>query len=208
MTAEATREIARRIAWYHAQYYGHARADESAPLHSGWWNGEAQLAAYHEHLRLVSGSRRILDLGCGDGALLEYLLKNSPTPIEPYGVDFLPQSIAIARARMPAHTGNLACAEISAFVGSLSERFDAIVTSPDYVLPTAQENFIHACASLLNVRGKLVLYLYKGDPHGDCLLTDWKRLATSLPVSVMQHDGVLVRAIVVTREPRVEREDG
>ncbi|MFF4244644.1 class I SAM-dependent methyltransferase [Streptomyces sp. NPDC001822] len=50
----------------------------------------------------VAGSRRVLDLGCGDGLLLEYLAASEGRQLA--GVDLSPESVALARRR-PALTG-------------------------------------------------------------------------------------------------------
>ncbi|MFE6690164.1 class I SAM-dependent methyltransferase [Streptomyces sp. NPDC057743] len=45
----------------------------------------------------VTGSRRVLDLGCGDGLLLEYLAREDGRQLA--GVDLSPESLALARRR-------------------------------------------------------------------------------------------------------------
>ena len=41
-------------------------------------------------------------MGCANGLLMESLARWSAHPIEPYGVDFAPKLVELARARLPA----------------------------------------------------------------------------------------------------------
>jgi SAM-dependent methyltransferase len=42
-----------------------------------------------------------LDVGCANGLLLESVAEWSPFPVEPYGVDFAPGLVELARRRLP-----------------------------------------------------------------------------------------------------------
>ena len=65
----------------------------------------------------IDGPGTFLDIGCANGHLMECVARWSPHPVEPYGLDFAPGLVELARRRLPHMAGRyglawlLACAD-------------------------------------------------------------------------------------------------
>jgi len=82
--------------WYDARYL--ATDDERAQ--SGFTGSAARWeAARRAIVRGIDAPGTLLDVGCANGLLMHSLARWSPFPIEPYGVDFAPGLVALARRR-------------------------------------------------------------------------------------------------------------
>jgi len=147
--------------WFRQQYY---KADHklSGPLqHSGWLDTDAtEHPAWRAFLSLIDRPGTILDLGCGNGALLRALVDNSPYALTPYGIDFLAESIDEACTLiLPEFRNNFLASNVAHFDFS-GQTFSYIITSPAYVHPDAVASFIQLCYQHLEPLGRLILYEY------------------------------------------------
>lgn len=72
----------------------------------GWWYGREQAARFDQLLAVADGGpahrgQTLLDVGCGRGDLLEYLVRRGLRGIAYTGVDLMPEFIELARHRYP-----------------------------------------------------------------------------------------------------------
>ncbi|MDE2577711.1 MAG: peptide chain release factor N(5)-glutamine methyltransferase [Hyphomicrobiales bacterium] len=84
-------------------------------------------------LRLAPDARRILDLGCGSGAILSALLAERPHAFG-VGVDLSPAACAAARANLSANGLDGRAGVVRAnWTEALAGAFDLIVSNPPYI---------------------------------------------------------------------------
>ena len=149
----------------------------------------AQLEALIEATGMRAG-QHVLDLGCGDGRISEYLCGRTGAHVT--GLDYVPEAIRLARERTPAKAGCLAF-----IVGDLNaldlpaRRFDTILSidtiyfSQDYARTTGQ------LAAALRPGGRLAfLYSYGWEPPDQAEAFDTATLAperTPLAVAMRAH---------------------
>jgi hypothetical protein len=65
-------------------------------------SAERWMAARHTIVEGIDRPGTLLDIGCANGLLMESLARWSPFPIEPYGVDYAPGLVELAKRRLPA----------------------------------------------------------------------------------------------------------
>ncbi len=167
-------EVSKAKNTYRQFYYG----DSSAPLsmHCGWSSDEAQTLAYEAFLRLFDRGGDVLDLGCGNGALLKFLLLHLSVEISPYGVDFLEESIQEAKTVVLSDfSDNFFASSIDDFNPG-GQKFKYIITSPDYTFDPDIEKHVKKCFSWLEPCGKLILYDYKGSEYFKDFVESWCNL--------------------------------
>lgn len=186
-----------------AYYPPHVGASDD-PLHasrrSGWASPGAQQRAYEAFLRILPRNLHgdVLDLGCGDGALLRWLVTASGGTLVPYGVDFLPESIDAARAQAaPTHRDHYTIADASDF--EPGRHFALVLTSLCYVLPPTRAELAARCRRWLQPDGCLVLYEYRGSPLFEGLFAICAQLG--LPTVQCMRDGDVALVTIPAAAP-------
>ena len=167
-------EISKAQNTYRQSYY----SDSSAPLsmHCGWSSDEAQILAYEAFLSPFDRDGDVLDLGCGNGALLRFLLSHLSVKISPYGVDFLEESIQEAKTViLPDFSDNFFTSSIDDFYPRV-QKFSYIITSPDYTFDPDVKKHVKKCFGWLESCGKLILYDYKGSEYFKDFVKSWRDL--------------------------------
>lgn len=164
-------EISKAKNTYRQSYY----SDSSAPLsmHCGWSSDKAQILAYEAFSSLFDRGGDVLDLGCGNGALLRFLLSRLSVKIYPYGVDFLEESIQEAKTVVLSDfSDNFFASSIDDFNPGV-QKFSYIITSPDYTFDPDVRKHVKKCFSWLEPCGKLMLYDYKGSEYFKDFVKSW-----------------------------------
>jgi SAM-dependent methyltransferase len=89
--------------WFPVEVYEeHYLASDDPRRQSGFGGGETRWEAARRPIaRAIDRPGSFLDVGCANGYLLESLVRWSPHPIEPYGLDFSPRLVELARRRLP-----------------------------------------------------------------------------------------------------------
>jgi len=131
---------------------------------SGFGGGEARWEAGRRPIAdAVDRPGTFLDIGCANGHLLECLVRWSPHPIEPYGLDLAPGLVALARRRLPQWSERF-------FVGNAAtwdppRRFDVARTELVYVPGERQRAFVERLlARVVAPGGRLIVCGY-GSPR-------------------------------------------
>lgn len=128
----------------------------------GWGDETQQTHAYAAMLESIHSDGTILDLGCGDGMLLHYILAHSPFHHIPYGIDFLEESIDQAKAAvLPEFADNFRVGNV-ADLDWPRPTFRFVIACPDHVQPGDQADFVMNLTSRIEAGGRLVLYEYAG----------------------------------------------
>jgi 2-polyprenyl-3-methyl-5-hydroxy-6-metoxy-1,4-benzoquinol methylase len=125
------------------------------------------LDLYNETYDVISNTlskpnSKILDIGCGPGNIMKYLLTKRPD-YDVLGVDVAPKMIELAKANNP--TANFKLMDIRQ-IDDLTTKFDGVVCG--FCLPflSASEGakLIADCCALLNKKGLIYLSFMEGDP--------------------------------------------
>ncbi|MFG2792829.1 class I SAM-dependent methyltransferase [Streptomyces sp. NPDC048419] len=112
----------------------------------------------------VAGRKRVLDLGCGDGLLLEFLAREDGRLLA--GVDLSPQSLALARRR-PALTGARLEEGRAQELPFGDDSFDACVSHMALMLMGEIEQVAAEVARVLSPGGTLACVVGGGAVGGD-----------------------------------------
>jgi SAM-dependent methyltransferase len=89
--------------WWPVEVYEeHYLASDDPRRQSGFGGDEARWeAARRPIVEAIDRDGSFLDVGCANGYLLESVVRWSEHRLEPYGLDFSPRLVALARARLP-----------------------------------------------------------------------------------------------------------
>lgn len=112
----------------------------------------------------VSGRRRVLDLGCGDGVLLEVLARAEDR--RPAGVDLSPESLALARRR-PALAGTALVQARAQELPFPDRAFDACVSHMALMLMGDADQVVAEAARVLAPGGVLACVVGGGAVGGE-----------------------------------------
>jgi hypothetical protein len=113
-----------------------------------------------------------MDVGCANGLLLDSLVVwcgERGRRIRPHGIDFVPELVALARARLPAHAGNFDVA--NAYYWEPRRRYDFVRTNLEFVQPPDRAAFVHRLHQrAVAPGGRLIVchYCAPEDPLVDC----------------------------------------
>jgi SAM-dependent methyltransferase len=120
--------------WYPVEIYEeHYLASDDPRRQSGFGGDEARWeAARRPTARAIDRPGSFLDVGCANGYLLESLVRWSPHPLEPYGLDFSPRLVAVARARLPQWANRFFVGDALEWEPELPQRFDFVRTELVY----------------------------------------------------------------------------
>jgi SAM-dependent methyltransferase len=121
----------------------------------GWEIGRRPIADAVHH----GGS--FLDVGCANGLLMESIVVWARQPLEPYGLDFAPKLVELARARLPQWADRI-------FLGDVLEweparRFDFVRTELVYAPSSRERELVERLLDSLEPGGRLIVCGY-GDP--------------------------------------------
>lgn len=104
-----------------------------------------------------------LDIGCASGYLLESVVRWASHSIEPYGLDFAPKLVELARGRLPQWADRIFLGE--ALSWDPPRRFDFVRTELCYVMPAHERKLVgRLIYRVVAPGGRLILCSY-GSPR-------------------------------------------
>lgn len=134
---------------------------KNKPFFSEKMNGHPNVPenSYPTTLPLIDRGGKIIDLGCGNGMLLKFLLQFSGHHLMPYGIDLNKEAIQQAKTDvLPEYADNFAAGNIKDY-GFREGPFDIIISSPFYSLGNPKD-FTKKCMNALKPKGKLIYFFY------------------------------------------------
>jgi SAM-dependent methyltransferase len=156
----------------------------------------------------VTTSGTFLDVGCANGYLLECLLRwtsERGLSLTPYGLDFSPQLLSLARQRLPQHADHFFLG--NAWDWSPPQLFDYVNASLDYVLGNLREAFAERLLErYVPDGGCLLLGEYLGrstrspELRIDGELEAWGFALETVHSSRLEHDPVRQTRVAVIRK--------
>lgn len=180
------------------------------------WNGiEGQLLRFEQLCKVIytSGDFSLIDLGCGYGALLEFLQKEHPS-CRYVGVDISPDMIRSASQRLinTAHARFITAAEpdqeadygVASGIFNVrlghtdAEWFDYLQATLDVLDRTSSLGFAFNCLTSYSDEDKKRDYLYYADP---CRLFDLCKRRYSRQVALLHDYGLYEFTILVRKLP-------
>lgn len=102
-----------------------------------------------------------LDVGCANGLLMEWIVGWSSHEVEPYGLDFAPGLVELARRRVPHWAGRIFLGD--ALQWEPPRRFDFVRTELVYAPPDRHRELAERLLGWLEPAGRLIVCGY-GDP--------------------------------------------
>ena len=104
-----------------------------------------------------------LDVGCANGYLLESVLRWAEYQIEPFGLDFAPRLVELARQRLPHWSDRIFLGE--ALSWDPPRRFDFVRTELCYVTPACERSLLERLIDrVVAPSGRLIVCSY-GSPR-------------------------------------------
>jgi SAM-dependent methyltransferase len=134
------------------------------------WQASGKSGSYEDWVRLripvsaaVQRSGSFLDIGCSSGFLLQSLLgwvRTKGLNIEPYGLDYSPETLTMARQRLPSYAKHLYLG--NAWYWYPSQQFDFVRAELEYVPVNKRQDFItRLLAEFVAPGGRLLLCHYR-----------------------------------------------
>lgn len=170
----------------------HYLADPENPYRqSGRSSGAARWEETRKPLALaVERDGDYLDVGCANGLLLESTVvwcAERGVTLRPHGVDFLPELVALARARFPGREASFAVA--NAWHWRPPRRYDVVRTNLEYVQPADREAFVRRQAEWVAPGGRLIVCHYRNPDQHTIDVAGWLE-ARGFVVAGRIHDPV------------------
>jgi len=113
---------------------------------------------YSTILKIIHHGGKIIDLGCGCGYLLKFLVLNSSFNLTPFGIDMSKEAIDEVKTLLSDYKTNF-------FVGDsyrleLHDKFDFILTKPSYVGDYEFKWYYEKCWNMLKPKGRLIFVFH------------------------------------------------
>ena len=165
--------------WYPVEVYEeHYLASTDPRRQSGFGGDEARWeAARRPIVEAIDRDGSFLDVGCASGYLLESVVRWSERRLEPYGLDFSPRLVELARARLPQWADRI-------FLGDALEwepprRFDFVRTELVYAPEERRPELVeHLLGRVVEPGGRLIVCGY-GSPRSGLPTDPVRRLVRS-----------------------------
>ncbi|MFC1716716.1 class I SAM-dependent methyltransferase [Candidatus Poribacteria bacterium] len=108
----------------------------------------------------ITHDGKVVDLGCGNGLMLRYLMEHTSFTLIPYGVEFLEPSIRQAREIIhPEYKPHFIVCNIVDYEYK-DAPFDFVFANPHYIHPEDMAGFLYSVLSNCADGGRVVFYTY------------------------------------------------
>ncbi len=108
----------------------------------------------------ITHDGKVMDLGCGNGLMLKYLIEHTPFTLTPYGVDYLEPSIRQAKEMIhPEHESHFVVGNVMDY-DYRDAPFDFIFADPYDVHPRDTTRFLQDVLNACADGGRAIFYTY------------------------------------------------
>lgn len=150
--------------WYEKRKRALKRMYWKKPVSSPYWASGFKTypwEIYDLFASLITRDGKVIDLGCGNGLLLKHLILYSGHKLEPYGVDFIEESIHQARVQvLPEYSENFTVANIVDYILE-PKSFDFILVDPSDIHKDDLDDFINRIINACRSGGRVIFYTYR-----------------------------------------------
>jgi SAM-dependent methyltransferase len=154
-----------RANWHPVEVYEEHYLASDDPRRQSGFGGEEERweAARRPIVEAIDRDGSFLDVGCANGYLLDSIVRWSEHRVEPYGLDFSPRLVELARSRLPHWAERI-------FLGDALEwepprRFDFVRTELVYAPEERRRELVERMlARVVAPRGRLIVCGY-GSPR-------------------------------------------
>lgn len=137
---------------------------ENARAQSGFGGDERRWElARRPIVDAVDRDGSFLDIGCASGYLLESVVRWASHRIEPYGLDFAPKLVKLARRRLPQWADRIFLGE--ALSWDPPRRFDFVRTELCYVKPACERELVERLLDRVVAPGGRLIVCSYGSPR-------------------------------------------
>ncbi len=135
-----------RKEWFLKNYWGKEENNLFIP------NGVPNVVGFRSKvaflLKLITNPGTIIDLGCGNGLLLRYLLEKCNHNLIPYGIDWLEKSISQAKKEvLPEFADNFTVGNVKEIA---FDKFDYVLADPESVSDKDFSAYLEKCIASTN----------------------------------------------------------
>jgi|GEM_PF-1488335 len=114
---------------------------------------------YGSTLPLIDRPGDIMDLGCGNGMLLRFLMEFSGQKLIPHGVDINIHALMQAKEKiLKKYSNNFSFGRIENY-DLKNQAFDILIANPFYVPDEKKKQFVEDCFESINIDGRLILFV-------------------------------------------------
>jgi 2-polyprenyl-3-methyl-5-hydroxy-6-metoxy-1,4-benzoquinol methylase len=115
---------------------------------------------YQSFSEEINKDGKVLDLGCGNGLMLKYLMETSGHKLIPYGADFMEKSIEQAKNILfPEYADNFENCNVADYSFGKGP-FDFIFTFLSHIYPPQRKKYIEKVIKSCKRGGKVIFYGY------------------------------------------------
>lgn len=115
---------------------------------------------YKAFAEQIDKDGKVLDLGCGNGLMLKYLMLASGYKLIPYGVDFMKHSIKQAKEILhPQYKNNFTFGNVINYSFNKGP-FDFIFVPLHHIHPSDRKEYLDKIKKSFSKNGKIIFYEY------------------------------------------------
>ena len=116
---------------------------------------------YGSTLPLIDRPGDIMDLGCGNGMLLRFLMEFSGQKLIPHGVDINIHALMQAKEKiLKKYSNNFSFGRIENY-DLKNQAFDILIANPFYVPDEKKKQFVEDCFESINIDGRLIFRVHE-----------------------------------------------
>jgi SAM-dependent methyltransferase len=153
------------VSWHPVDVYEkHYLASDDPRRQSGFGGDEERWeAARRPIVEAIDRPGSFLDVGCANGYLLESLVRWSPHPIEPYGLDWSARLVELARGRLPQWVNRFFVSDALAW--EPPRRFDFVRTELVYAPDERRRELVERLLGRVVAPGGRLIVCGYGSPR-------------------------------------------
>lgn len=115
---------------------------------------------YQAFAEQINKDGEVLDLGCGNGLMLKYLMQSLDRKLIPYGADFIERSVRQAKELiLPQYANNFSAINVVDY-SFTDGPFDFIFTFLSHIYPDDRKEYLKKIKKYCRKGGRVIFYEY------------------------------------------------